>query len=1201
MSGRMAANVATIRCDVKLKRDECEKSYIMAPSAKEAIKTTCSYCGVGCGMEVTQDHLGRLNLEGDPSHPVSRGMLCTKGRTLHHVVQNQQDRLLHPMMRRSRAHPLEQVSWDAALERAAGVFRSILNRFGPESVGFYVSGQCLTEEYYIANKLMKGFIGSNNIDTNSRLCMSSAVVGYKLSLGDDACPISYEDIELGSCFLIAGANPAWCHPILFRRLEQHKEANPDTKIIVVDPRRTQTCAQADLHLQIKPGTDVVVFNAIARELHEHGHWDDAFIRDHCNGVESLIDAAYAMTVAEAAEVCAVPADDIRAAARLIGESNAFQSWWAMGLNQCSNGVDKNIALLNLSLVTGQIGKPGAGPFSLTGQPNAMGGREVGGLSNLLAAHRDLADPKERAFVQNHWDSGPIAAKPGLTATEMFAALESGTMKAIWVICTNPAVSMPNLSQIERALKKARFVVVQDISSLSDTVEYADLVLPAAGWLEKQGTMTNSERRVTHLPKLLTPPGEALPDVDILCRFAKKMGWSKQFTYGSESDIFDEHCALTRGTNIDMSGMSYDRLKAAGSLQWPCPTADHPGTPRLFSDKRFFTPDQRAALHGILHEPRSEALSEAYPIVLTTGRIRDQWHTMTRTGKVAKLRQHLDTPFVEIHPDDAQAQSIAEGDTVTIYNDRGAVRARAHISDAIKQGVVFLPMHWGKSLQRGAARANLVTSTHVDPKSKEPDFKFAAVALSKAPATRLQILIVGGGTAALAFVQEYRKLNNDDELIVFGKEGHGFYNRILLPDLIGGECTWDSMQTASAERLALDRIHFHPGVRIDSINRDKRLIIDNTGASHPYDRLVLATGSSPSLPPEAPRKLDGVFTLRTKSDADKVMDHVKPEHRCIVVGGGLLGLELVAALRQRGASCHLIHRSSQLMGRQLDGMAAQLLAEELAERGITLHLNESIASVHGQRHVEGLRTRNGHYLPCDALFFATGTTPNITLARQASLPCGHGVHVDDTMGTVDPHIFAIGEIAEHRHRCYGTTPAAQEQARVAAAQISGDPWTHYEGNIPFNVLKLSGLALCSMGQIEVKREDGNFEEITLLDRAERYYQKCIVYKNRLVGALLFGDMSQMATLKDLIATGIELDDRRRELLRAGSATTQVPLQGALVCSCNQVGRGNLEGALASGCSSVEELCNATGAGLGCGSCKPEVSALFEEHSAVVTAG
>ncbi len=386
------------------------------------VRSTCSYCGVGCGVKVTRDTRGALSLDGDAEHPANRGMLCSKGRSLHHVVQDTSDRLLYPTMRLSRAHPMERASWDAALERTAQVFKALIKRFGPESVGFYVSGQLLTEEYYIANKLMKGFIGSNNIDTNSRLCMSSAVAGYTKALGDDAVPICYDDIEATECFFIAGANPAWCHPILFRRIEARKASHPETRVIVVDPRRTQTCSLADLHLQIDPGTDVVLYNAIAGELIRNGWIDRPFIEAHVEGYDTLESIALTTSLTEAATLCGVPAEDIALAARWLGKSDSFLTMWAMGLNQSVAGVDKNLALLNLSLITGKIGQPGSGPFSLTGQPNAMGGREVGGLATTLAAHLSLEEPSHRARVAQHWGAPSISERPGLTATEMLDCL-----------------------------------------------------------------------------------------------------------------------------------------------------------------------------------------------------------------------------------------------------------------------------------------------------------------------------------------------------------------------------------------------------------------------------------------------------------------------------------------------------------------------------------------------------------------------------------------------------------------------------------------------------------------------------------------------------------------------------------------------------------------------------------------------------------
>ena len=552
-----------------------------------------------------------------------------------------------------------------------------------------------TEEYYLVNKLTKGFIGTNNIDTNSRLCMSSAVVGYKKALGDDTVPISYNDIELADSFLIAGANPAWCHPILFRRLEKHKEENPNIKIVVVDPRRTQSCSIADLHLQIKPGTDVVLFNAICRRIIENGHTNQAFIEKHTEGYEDVRKMVMRTSLTEAANICSVSVKDIRLAANYIGESKGFISMWAMGLNQSVIGVDKNLALLNISLLIGQIGKKGAGPFSLTGQPNAMGGREVGGMANLLAAHRDQQNPKHRKEVAKFWGVEDLPAKPGLTATQMFEALAKGDLKAIWIICTNPLVSLPDARKMEKALQNAKFVVVQDISNRSNTADYADLLLPAAGWLEKEGTMTNSDRRVSFVPKVVDAPGMAKPDAEILWEFAQKMGF-EGFQYNSVSEVYDEHALLTKNTNIDVSGLSHERLKKEGTFQWPVPYTDHAGTPRLFEDKQFYTISKKAFFNLPVNTKNlSESVDTDFPLILTTGRIRDQWHTMTRTGKVNKLKTHIPTPFLEISPKDARMRNLFDGDLAVISSRRGEVRVKVKITNSIKESVVFYQCTGGK--------------------------------------------------------------------------------------------------------------------------------------------------------------------------------------------------------------------------------------------------------------------------------------------------------------------------------------------------------------------------------------------------------------------------------------------------------------------------------------------------------------------------
>ncbi|MCL4157278.1 UNVERIFIED_CONTAM: hypothetical protein GTU68_008560, partial [Idotea baltica] len=556
--------------------------------------------------------------------------------------------------------------------------------------------------------------------------MSSAVAGYAQMLGEDAPPFSYSDIELADCFVIAGANPAWCHPILYRRIEARKQENPNIKIIVIDPRKTQTCAQADLHLQLNPGTDIYLYNAIGKLLIQNRAIDQEFIEQHVDGFDAYKSSIYKQRIEDVAEICGVAEDDIVKAAQYISDSKAMLTMWAMGLNQSVVGVDKNKALISLNLITGQIGKPGAGPFSLTGQPNAMGGREVGGMANLLPAHRKLVDPAARQEVADFWGVDKVPDQPGLTATQMIDGLESGKLKAIWIICTNPLVSLPNLERVEKALKNARFVIVQDISKNADTLDFADLVLPAAGHFEKEGTMTNSERRVSHLSKVMNAPGEALSDSEILMRFAKAMDF-EGFDFQNQTEVFDEHCQLTKGTNIDISHLTYEKLQEKGTMQWPV-TAEKPeGTERLFEDNKFYTPTGNAILFPLENPANKSAMPTMdFPLILTTGRIRDQWHTMTKTQKVSKLNQHIDKPFLEIHPDDTAIRYLKEGDIVSVSTAFGSTKIAVKITDSIKKGVVFMPMHWGKILTKKDARANNLTSDLIDPVSKEPDFKFTAV-------------------------------------------------------------------------------------------------------------------------------------------------------------------------------------------------------------------------------------------------------------------------------------------------------------------------------------------------------------------------------------------------------------------------------------------------------------------------------------------
>ncbi|HEX6845790.1 MAG TPA: molybdopterin-dependent oxidoreductase [Chitinophagaceae bacterium] len=1181
--------------------------------------TTCCYCGVGCGIVVKKDSQGRIAVEGDKTHPVNKGMLCSKGMHLHYTVNDRSDRLLYPEMRFNRSQPRQRVSWDVALERTAAVFKTFIENYGPDSVAFYASGQCLTEEYYIINKLVKGFIGTNNIDTNSRLCMSSAVVGYKMSLGEDSVPISYDDLELADVIFVAGANPAWCHPVLWRRIETAREKNPALKIIVSDPRKTQTCSIANLHLQLNPGTDITLHHAIGRCLIEEGNIDVDFIADHTEGFEEYRKTVFQRSIPEAASICGVSENDIRLAAFYIGNAKGFITMWTMGLNQSVVGVNKNLSLINLNLITGQIGKPGAGPFSLTGQPNAMGGREVGGLSNLLPAHRDLSNEEHRNDVERFWQIplGTINPKPGLTATEMFDALNDGKLKAIWILCTNPLLSLPDVRKAEEGLKKAKFVVVQEVSNKPETLQFADVVLPAAAWTEKEGTMTNAGRYISHLSKIIDAPGEALPDAEIICRLAKKMGYYG-FDFENMEDIYKEHASLTKGTTIEISDLDYSILKERRSIQWPytkeinaCPADEGQGngTARLFTDKKFYTPTQKAQILSFGDENYSEPVNEFYPLILTTGRVRDQWHTMSKTGKVNKLKQHISESYLEIHPEDAVKRGIEKNSMVEVASRRGNVRVRAKLSTEIKRGVVFMPMHWGKILNGDLNRVNNLTNNLIDPKSKEPDFKFSAVEVGLYKKPKQKIIVIGAGAGACGFVKSYRAINNEDEIEVFSKENFPFYNRVLLPDYINGFLSWNDLVKMSDKEEQEHKIKLHRGVSIEKIDKANKVITDSNGVEHNYDVLLIATGSRAAMLKDVP-SMRGIFTMRSRTDADNFKAHFNQTKaglddinfngknsepvgrgKVVIVGGGLLGIEMAASLCEANVEVTIVQRISRLMDRQLDPLGSQLLHEELVAKGIDIYYNDEIERFLGDKEVTGIRLKSGLTIEAQAIVIAIGTVPNIEIAKGAAIDCRRGVQVNEYLQTSDTNIFAIGEIAEFKGALYGITAAAEQQAEVVARYLNGDIAKYYTGSLHMNILKMHGTDLCSLGEVECL-DDPAYEEVIFIDKARRYYKKCIIHNDRLIGAILMGDKNEFLEYRNLIDNKIELSEKRLQLLRSGSAPEQVI--GKLVCSCNNVGEGNLLSRIDEGCRDHLQLCQLTGAGMGCGSCRPEVKEILEKE-------
>jgi assimilatory nitrate reductase catalytic subunit len=684
-------------------------------------RTTCPYCGVGCGILAKREENGDVTVRGDFEHPANFGRLCSKGSALAETL-SLDDRLLFPEIAGERA------TWDAALDLIAKKFSETIAQHGPDSVAFYVSGQLLTEDYYVANKLMKGFIGSANIDTNSRLCMASSVAGHKRAFGADVVPGNYEDLELADLVVLVGSNLAWCHPVLFQRLMAAKEAR-GTKIVVVDPRRTATAEFAELHLAIKPGSDVALFNGLLAYLHDHSKIDAQFVSEHTTGLANSLAAARECDVAK---ITGVSQSELEHFYRLFADTERTVTVWSQGVNQSSAGTDKVNAIINSHLLTGRIGREGMGPFSVTGQPNAMGGREVGGLANMLAAHMTIENPAHQDIVQRFWVSPVMATKPGLKAVDMFEAVRDGRIKAIWIMATNPVVSMPDADAVREALKQCPFVVVSDAIRDTDTARLAHVLLPAAAWGEKDGTVTNSERRISRQRAFLPVAGESRADWKIISNVARRMGFAG-FGYESAAEVFSEHAALsafenngTRALDIGaFAGMSNEAYETLLPFQWPRPR-DTQSTSRMFGDGKFSTESGRANIVATPFRKPKGNISASFPLVLNTGRIRDQWHTMTRTGKSARLMAHIGEPFIEIHPADARNAGIVPASLVRVSSDHGEVILRALVSEKQQRGTVFVPMHWNDT-NSNLARVDALIAPNPDPVSGQPELKFTPVA------------------------------------------------------------------------------------------------------------------------------------------------------------------------------------------------------------------------------------------------------------------------------------------------------------------------------------------------------------------------------------------------------------------------------------------------------------------------------------------
>ncbi len=1139
------------------------------------MRTLCPYCGTGCGLVVRAERGRMTSIEGDPIHPVNHGRTCRKPLELAAAV-HAEDRAVTPLMRSDRDARFEAASWEDALGTLAGRLRS----YKPEEIAFYVSGQLLTEDYYVVNKLVKGFLATNNLDSNSRLCMSSAVAGYKGAFGCDGPPPAYADLALTDCLFLLGSNTAACHPILWSRIRERQAEG--AFVICVDPRPTQTARAANLHLAVKPGTDLALLNAMLHTIDRDGLLDEAFIERSTSGFPALREVAAEWPAERAADVCGVAASDIELAAHRFASAGAAMALWSMGANQSTVGTLKNRALINLCLASGQIGRPGAGPLSLTGQPNAMGGRETGGLAHLLPGYRDVTVAADRAAIESHWSTpGEIDSVPGLTATDIF---EPGRVKVIWVVATNPAVSMPDSARVREALEAAELVVVQDAHHPTETSALAHAVLPAAAWPEKEGTMTNSERRVGLVGKLIEPPGDALPDWQIFARLAAALGHAEQFAWPDSAAVYDDFAASTAGRPCDVSGLSHERLKRSGSVQWPCPAKpDHEGTPRLYTDGRFPTGDGRARFAPTPHTAPVEAPSEDFPLTLTSGRIAEQWHTMTRTGKASALA--TDGPFVELNP--ADLPGVEEGDRVRIVSARGELVAQARLEPGLARGVVFAPFHFGLlHAPGGDGQLNNATHGAIDPVSRQPELKAAAVRMERvgrrasAPrrAKAKRLVVVGAGMAGLAVVEEALRRRPTLRVTMLGEEPGPAYNRVLLSRVLAGTAGYADIQMRTADWYAAHGVDMRGGLRATRLDLEREVVVDLAGGEHPYDALVLATGSRAFVPPIPGAELKHVQVFRTAADVE-ALRHA-PGRSAIVVGGGLLGLEAAAGLRAQGKTVTVVELADRLMAQQLDDGAAGMLRRTLKQIGLITLLERSVAEITE----DAVVLSDGRRMRADLVVLAVGVRAETSLAREAGLECGRGIVVDDELRTSARRVWAIGECAEHRGVVYGLWAPLAEQAKAAGAVIAGEPGV-FRGAVTSTTLKVAGVDVYAGGTAD------GVDEIVHSDTRRGIYRKLVLDGERLAGAVLVGDASEARMLSGLLRSG---DDVPADVLSPGAAPgpAVAPAASDTICSCNAVKRGELEKAIRNGgLRTLAQVGNATRAGTGCGGCVAELESML----------
>ncbi|PTR01175.1 ferredoxin-nitrate reductase [Mucilaginibacter yixingensis] len=1107
-------------------------------AANHTFLSTCLLCKIGCGIKVDKRHDGKITITGNPDSPVSKGYLCPLGKDIAGLLTPSPANVT-PQMRYNRNYPLTTVTSDEAMFRFASVIKSLINRYGADTFSVSLSDRSLVEERHLVNKL-RSQLGIGQAPAPAYF--DAAALSYQVALGESTPPFKEDDLETADCFVIASSDLSIYHAPLWERIKAIKSLKPITKLIYIGTQQNEISALADIHLQIFPGTEMMLNAAIARALFELELPDE--IHDAPEELAALKEYAMYRTIAEGAKLCGVTEADIHHVAACFITAKNIISILGKGLGFGGYNMERNLSFINLHLLTGHAKKKGSGLLIIDDIGLGLEKTGAAEYKKLLLAYKNHLD----TFI---YDTGldhlNYTYPPAFSSSRFIRELKENAPKVIWMVQPDAVYSAADEEIIITAMQNARFVVLQNVADNSPFIKYADVILPAASWYEKEGTYMSPSNVLSAVAKLTGSAGGSKTDIELITMLADKLGL-KNFRYNSTAEIFNEY------------NKSVKRAKKVEKLNSATKT------------KKIYSNINALGAEWLSGQKQQIQVSINYDCYFNT------------TAPKQKLEEYS---FAYITAADAKRYQIRQDDIIEVFNSKHTLLAKVSINEQVKNGVISLPLHLAKDFvfPEAERRQSLLVCN-----APAIAFPTCAVQVRKHQKPKQKVLIIGAGSGALAFIKKYREYNVDDEITVFSKEPLPFYNRVLLPEYIAGEA-WGKLVTLPETEEEEFGFTMHKGVSVEYINRERKYVIDSNHQEHTYDLLVLGMGSRAFVPPNVPNNCAGIYTIRSKNDVDRLMFQIKPSDKVVVVGAGLVSLEVAGALEEIGAHVTIVVRGSKLMDRQLDVLASELLTEQLRDRNIDIYFEDEIKEFIGAEKISAVFLKSHRTIPCDALIYGVGTVPNIELAKSCGLDCKRGVLVNDVMQTSDPSVFAVGEIVEWQSQMFGIVAAAEQHANVAAAFLNGDATQVYNGTLSANILKVPGTNVCSIGLTQAPPDDAEYQEIVFVDKKYHFYKKCIIHKDRLVGAILIGDKSEIMDFKDWMANDLPLGEKRDKIFR-GEGKVSEPVKGALVCSCNSVGEGNLIDKIKSGCTAFADLCKNTGAGTGCGSCRPQVKTILE---------